>query len=49
MGIRAILFCAIVTVTVEWISYPIDPDVALDGRVASGDVNLNGTVSPSFS
>ena len=49
VGIRATSFGAIVTVVVEWMSYPIDPDVARDGRVASGDVNLNGTCSPNFS
>ena len=33
----------------EKTSYSIDPDVALEGRRAAGDISWNGTVSPSFS
>ena len=40
---------AIVTVVVEWTSYPMDPEVALVGSVASGDSNWNGTDTPKLS
>ena len=49
VGRRAIVLGAIVTDVVACTSYPMDPEVALVGRFASGDSSWNGTDSAKVS